>query len=107
MSDAEVMAHLNGLSPKKRADLDALASRVDAINRKTVDTLEHYGLMDKATLDAWRNASQFYVPLHRDEAHPDSTSHPIGQGFSTKGAAAKRRTGSNEKVTNILGHIAM
>ena len=44
---------------------------------------------------------------HRDEAHPDAVSHPIGQGFSTKGAASKRRTGSNEKVTNILAHIAM
>ena len=44
---------------------------------------------------------------HRDEAHHDAVSHPIGQGFSTKGAASKRRTGSNEKVTNILAHIAM
>jgi hypothetical protein len=33
--------------------------------------------------------------------------HPIGQGFSVKGDAAKRRTGSNQKVTHILGHIAM
>ncbi|WP_460553931.1 LPD38 domain-containing protein [Comamonas piscis] len=37
----------------------------------------------------------------------DVHGHPIGQGFSTKGDAAKKRTGSNEKVTNILSHIVM
>lgn len=107
MSDADADAFLNGLAPAQRVHLDALAARVDAINAKTLDTLEKYGLMDRASLDAWRKTYQYYVPLHRDEAHPDAVSHPIGQGFSTKGAASKRRTGSNEKVTNILAHIAM
>lgn len=107
MSDAEAKAVMDGLAPGQRVHLDALAARVDAMNAKTLDTLEKYGLADKAQLDGWRSAYQFYVPLHRDEAHPDAVSHPIGQGFSTKGDAAKRRTGSNEKVTNILAHIAM
>jgi hypothetical protein len=48
-----------------------------------------------------------YTGVQGVEAHPDSVGHPIGQGFSTKGDAGKRRTGSNEKVTNILAHIAM
>jgi hypothetical protein len=107
MSDAAAKAFMDGLQPGQRVHLDALAARVDAINAKTLDTLEKYGLMDKASMDAWRTTYQHYVPLHRDEAHPDAVSHPIGQGFSTKGAASKRRTGSNEKVTNILAHIAM
>lgn len=107
MSDAEAEAFIEGLPAGQRSHLDELAGRVDAINAKTVDTLERYGLMDKATLDAWRATYQHYVPLHRDEAHPDSVSHPIGQGFSTKGDAAKRRVGSNAKVTNILAHVAM
>lgn len=107
MSDAAAKAFMDGLQPGQRVHLDALAARVDAINAKTLDTLEKYGLMDKASMDAWRNTYQHYVPLHRDEAHPDAVSHPIGQGFSTKGAASKRRTGSNEKVTNILAHVAM
>jgi hypothetical protein len=107
MSDAAAKAFMDGLQPGQRVHLDALAAKVDAINAKTLDTLEKYGLMDKASMDAWRNTYQHYVPLHRDEAHPDAVSHPIGQGFSTKGAASKRRTGSNEKVTNILAHIAM
>lgn len=107
MSDAEAKAIMDGLTPEKRKAMESLAARVDAINAKTMAELEKYGLMDKASLDAWRNAYQFYVPLHRDEAHPESTSHPIGQGFSVKGDASKRRVGSNQKVTNILGHIAM
>lgn len=107
MTDAESAAILSGLNPREQADMEALAARVDAINTRTMDTLERYGLMDRTALDAWRNTYKFYIPLHRDEAHPDSVSHPIGQGFSTKGEASKRRTGSNAKVTNILGHIAM
>jgi hypothetical protein len=107
MSDAEAATFMAGLPAGQRVHLDALAARVDAMNAKTLDTLEKYGLMAKNQMDAWRNTYQHYVPLHRDEAHPDAVSHPIGQGFSTKGDAGKRRTGSNEKVTNILAHIAM
>lgn len=107
MSDAEAAGVVASLPPGHVVHLDALAARVDAMNAKTLDTLEKYGLMDKSALDAWRGTYQHYVPLHRDEAHPDSVGHPIGQGFSTKGDASKRRTGSNEKVTNILAHIAM
>ena len=107
MTDQAAAAVMAGLSPERRAALDALAARVDAINAGTLRLLEGYGLMSRASLDEWRRTYQYYIPLHRDEAHPDSTSHPIGQGFSVKGEAAKRRTGSNQKVTNILGHIAM
>ena len=107
MSDAAAEAFMTGIKPGQRVHLEALAARVDAMNAKTLETLEKYGLMEKSTLDAWRNTYQHYVPLHRDEAHPDSVGHPIGQGFSTKGDAGKRRAGSNEKVTNILAHIAM
>lgn len=107
MSDQEAKAFIDGLTPAKRAHLEALAKQVDQMQAKTLDMLEKYGLMDKETLNSWRTAYQFYVPLHRDEAHADSDRHPIGQGFSIKGKAARSRVGSNEKVTNILAHIAM
>ncbi|THJ32423.1 hypothetical protein E8K88_12040 [Lampropedia aestuarii] len=107
MSDADAKAVMDGLAPERRAALDKLAAKVDAINDQTLKTLESYGLMDRKSLNAWRSTYKHYVPLHRDEAKPDSFAHPIGQGFSTKGDASKRRTGSNEKVTDILGHIAM
>lgn len=91
MSDAEATAIMAALDPAKRRHLEALAAKWDAINAGTLDVLEKYGLMDKATLDTWRNTYQHYIPLHRDEAHPDGASHPIGQGFSVKGDASKRR----------------
>ena len=107
MTDKEAASIMASYTPERRTQMDALAARVDRINAGTMKTLEDYGLMDKVTLDAWSKTYEHYVPLHRDEANPQSKAHPIGQGFSTKGDAGKRRTGSNEKVTNILGHIAM
>lgn len=107
MSDQEANAIMTSYAPAKRKAMDELAGQVDKINGSTLQTLESYGLMDGETLDAWRKTYQHYVPLHRDEAHADSKAHPIGQGFSTKGDASKQRTGSNEKVTNILSHIVM
>jgi hypothetical protein len=107
MSDAEAAAVIAALTPPRLADMDALAARVDAINARTLELLEHYGLMERSVLDAWRRAYRYYVPLHRDEAHPDSVAHPTGMGFNVKGPAARQRVGSNERVTHILGHIAM
>ena len=107
MSDAQAQAVMDALAPGKLQHLQALAARVDAINAKTLDVEVQYGLTDAASVQAQRNAYQFYIPLHRDEAHESGTSHPIGQGFSVKGDASKRRTGSNAKVTHILGHVAM
>jgi hypothetical protein len=107
MTDAKAAQVMAALTPETRMALDALAARVDAMNEQTLDLGLLYGLTDQKAVNAQRNAYQFYVPLHRDEAHPDSASHPAGQGFSIKGEIGKRRVGSNEKVTHILGHIAM
>jgi len=107
MSNDEAAKIMKGYAPERRAVMDELARRIDRINAGTLKALEDYGLMDRTTLDAWRKTYEHYVPLHRDEANPESKAHPIGQGFSTKGDASKQRTGSNEKVTNILSHIVM
>ncbi len=107
MSDLEAAMHMASLDPATRKHMEALANQVDAINSKTLDLLEKYGLMERGALSAWRAEYQYYVPLHRDEAQAESSSHPTGAGFSVKGNAAKSRTGSNKKVTHILGHIAM
>lgn len=107
MNDEEAKAHIAGLTPDKRKHLEQLAAMVDQMQAKTLGELESYGLMDRATLNAWRSTYKHYVPLHRDEAKADSDRHPIGQGYSVKGSGTRSRVGSNEKVTNILAHIAM
>jgi hypothetical protein len=106
MSDAEAAQIIAGIDKSRIPSFEAAAALVDAINEKTLTLLDAYGLMDAETLAAWRHAYDYYVPLHRDEAHPTSTAHPLGLGFSVKGAAARQRVGSKEQVTNILGHIA-
>ena len=107
MSDAEAAQIMAALPAGRRSAMNSAAAKVDAINAKTLDIQLASGLIDKASFDAIKKAYQFYVPLHRDEAHPDQSAHSIGQGFSVKGAGIQRATGSNAKVTNILGHIAM
>jgi hypothetical protein len=107
MSDVDAKAVIDALPSRKLQHMEHLAATVDKMQGRTLDELEGYGLIDKATLNAWRSSYRFYVPLHRDEAKPESDRHPIGQGFSIKGAGTKTRVGSKEKVTNILAHIAM
>lgn len=107
MSDADAAAHMAGLSRRDAKRLALIAEKVDAIQKGTTDALVDYGLHDQETIDAWRDTYQHYVPLHRDEAHESAASHPIGQGFSVRGDASKRRVGSNQKVTNIFSHVVM
>ena len=64
------------------------------------------GLEKQDTIDAWTNAYKNYVPMFRDEAESGSP-HPQGSGFSVKGSASKRATGSTKVVTNILAHVLM
>ncbi|HEX4843210.1 MAG TPA: LPD38 domain-containing protein [Limnobacter sp.] len=107
MSDEQASNIMKSLPAAKRQRLDGIAAKVDAMNEKTLKALESYGLMSASELQAWRNTYKYYVPLHRDEAHPEGTAHPIGQGFSVRGSASKSRTGSNAEVTNILTHVIM
>lgn len=107
MSDEQAAEFIASLTPKQRQSLTNLAERVDAMQERTLKALQEYGLMSREALDAWRAAYEHYVPLHRDEAKAEGDRHPIGQGFNVKGDASRRRTGSNEAVTNILSHIVM
>lgn len=107
MSDADADAFMASLTARQREDLQAVAARVDAMQERTLSALQEYGLMTREALDAWRATYEHYVPLHRDEAKAEGDRHPIGQGFSVKGDAIRRRTGSTAEVTNVLAHIVM
>ena len=103
---ADAQAYLAGLPPAKRAIYEALAARVDAVNRKTEALLVKSGLEKQSTIDAWNNAYKHYVPLQREEFEEDNQTG-TGQGMSVRGAASKRAMGSEKPVANILGNIAM
>ena len=106
MSDAEAAQIIAGIDMASLPRFEAAAARVDAINEKTLTLLDAYGLMDAETLAAWRQAYDYYVPLHRDEAHPTSTAHPVGLGFSVKGAAARQSVGSKSSHQHLGSYRA-
>jgi hypothetical protein len=103
---ADARAYLTGLAQGKRQAYEALAKRVDAINRDTRALLVSSGLEKQSTIDAWQAAyGDEYVPLMREEMDNGTTG--IGQGYSVRGSASKRAMGSDKPVANIMANIAL
>ena len=98
--------YLANVRPARKQVLDAMAKRVDAITGGTRALLVTEGLEKQSTIDAWEGAYKNYVPMFRDEAEAGAP-HPQGSGFSVRGSATKRATGSTKEVTNILAHVLM
>lgn len=105
MSTKDARDYLAKLDPKQKALYEALAKRVDAINRKSRQVLVDYGLESQKTIDTWESAYQHYVPLMREDMD-HAFGNGTGQGFSVKGNATKRATGSKRPVVDILANIA-
>jgi len=103
---ADARAYLAGLPAAKRTAYQALARRVDQMNRDTRALLVSSGLEKQSTIDAWQAAyGDEYVPLMREEM--DNGAMGIGQGFSVRGSSSKRAMGSNKPVANIMANIAL
>jgi hypothetical protein len=102
MSTPDARAILAKASPV----MARLAARVDAIIEADRNLMEISGIEDSGTVTALRNSYQHYVPLHLDEAPPE-TRNGRGQGYSVKGSSIKRATGSNATVDpeTILAHV--
>ncbi len=106
MTNDAARDYLAAVTPIRKQVLDALAKRVDAITAGTRKLLVAEGLEKQETIDAWEAAYKHYVPMFRDEAQSGAP-HPQGTGFTVKGSASKRATGSTKEVTNILAHVLM
>lgn len=105
MTNQEAASHLAGIAPDRRRKLDALAQTVDSINANTRRIMVESGLETAETIQAWEAAYQHYVPLQREDV--ESGGLGIGQGYSVRGPASKRRTGSKKAVIDILANIAL
>lgn len=81
--------------------LAAIAADVDQLLGDVRTGLVADGLEDAGVVQAWEQAYQHYVPLQRDIEGGTGKA----QGFSVKGPEAKRATGSNRAVVNILANI--
>lgn len=103
---ADARAYLANLPAAKRQAYQALARRVDQINKDTRQLLVSSGLEKQSTIDAWQAAyGDEYVPLMREEMDNGATG--IGQGFSVRGSSSKRAMGSDKPVANIIANIAL
>lgn len=107
MSDEESLDYMSDLTNEQRSTLTAMGDKLDAINNKTLDLLVEYGMETEESVKILKEQWEHYVPLHRDEAHPDDNNfgHPVGRGFSVSGSGMQSATGSTAEVTNILAHI--
>ncbi|MEO5670430.1 MAG: LPD38 domain-containing protein [Ramlibacter sp.] len=104
MTTAAAEAYIEAIPDARRAQLESLAAKVDAITKGTRKVLFLEGLEKADALAAWEAAYANYVPLFKEESeHP----HPQGMGFAVKGPASKRATGSTKQVTNVLAHVLM
>jgi len=99
--------YLNNLPAGKRTDLEAMAAQIDAITAGTRRLLVESGLETQDTIDAWEATYADYVPLQRESEDVLNRGMGTGQGFSTKGPASKRRTGSGKAVVDILANVMM
>lgn len=105
---ADARAYLAGLTPAQRRDFDQLARRVDAITAGTRQLLVASGLETQDTVDAWEQTYGSYVPLFREDTDfAAGGGQGTGQGYSVRGAASRRATGSSRPVVDILANLAM
>jgi hypothetical protein len=103
----DALDYLANLPAGVRTDLEAIANQVDAILRETRALLVREGLETQETIDAWEAAYQHYIPLQRESAEISERGMGTGQGFSVKGPASKRRTGSGKAAADILAQVMM
>ncbi|HRO35393.1 LPD38 domain-containing protein [Thauera sp.] len=105
MTNKEAADHLASIAPDRRRTLDALAKQIDTINASTRKLMVDSGLETAETIKAWEAAYKNYVPLQREDVEAGGLG--IGQGFSVRGPASKRRTGSKKAVIDVLANIAL
>jgi hypothetical protein len=106
---ADARAYLAGLTPQQKADFEALAKKIDAINKGTREVLVEGGLETRDLINEWEGAFPSYVPLKREELDYAYTAGGIGtgQGFDVRGNFSRRATGSERGVIDILANSAM
>jgi len=105
----DARAYMSSLTPKQKADFEALAKRIDAINKNTREVLVAGGLETRDLIDQWEKTFPSYVPLKREELDYAYTAGGMGtgQGFDVRGNFSRRATGSERNVIDILANTAM
>jgi hypothetical protein len=101
--------YLAKLDPKKKDALEKVAKQFDEMVKGTQKILVDSGAEDQATVDAWNDTYEHYVPLFRIEDDFAKTgglgATGASKGFGVRGKFSKRAMGSEKEVQDILGNL--
>jgi len=109
ISTDKAKEYLKNLDPAKKAALEKVASKFDAMVKETQRILVESGAEYPDTIDAWNNTYDFYVPLFRLEEDFAKAggmgATGASKGFGTRGGFSKRALGSEKEVQDVLGNL--
>ena len=109
MSNERAQEVMDGFSPEKKAALESIAKKVDAITKDTRKTMVEFGLETQETIDAFEDMFKNYVPLGGlsvDEMSADTSMYPTGgAGMSIYGDTTRRAKGRASEASNVLAQV--
>jgi len=109
ISTKDAREYLAKLDPQKKAALENVAKQFDNMIKKTQNILVASGAESQATIDAWNDTYEHYVPLFRIEDDFAKTgglgATGASKGFGVRGKFSKRAMGSEKEVQDILGNL--
>lgn len=110
MTDIQARAILSRVEKSgKKAEMDALASLVDTMNREALQTRVESGLLSQEEADAWQAQYENYVPLRGIKELSEVDQRRVDRirsqsGISAKGKESKRAFGRRSEADNILAY---
>ena len=106
MSNERAQEVMDSFSPERKAALESIAKKVDAITKDTRKTMVKFGLESQETIDAFEEMFDNYVPLGGlsvDEMSADTSLYPTGgAGMSIYGDTTRRAKGRASEANNVL-----
>ena len=103
MTNDEAAAVLQGFDEKGLTPaLEEVSGYVDDLNTERLRIIEEAGLETPETVQTWRDAYHYYVPL---KGRADLEERPrTGKGFDIRGKESQRALGRKSLAKNLLAH---
>jgi hypothetical protein len=107
MSTDKAREYLKNLDPAKKQSLETIGKMFDKMITGTQNILVESGSESQATIDAWNDAYEHYMPLFRVEEDFNNGGNRSGlnKGFNVNNPFSKRAMGSAKEVQNIVTNL--
>jgi hypothetical protein len=107
MSTDKAREYLKNLDPAKKQSLETIGKMFDKMITGTQQILVESGSESQATIDAWNEAYEHYMPLFRVEEDFNNGGNRSGlnKGFNVNNPFSKRAMGSAKEVQNIVTNL--